>query len=185
MKVYFCGMIGSGKTTIGKALAKEMGLPFYDLDDEMDNILGYSFHELVKRQGWLAFRELEYSICKNFARRKEGIICLGGGTVRYEWNMDVIRGTGLVILLTAQLDVLIERVKAADRPRVNPDSSLEDDIRLIWETHREKYIGAAQVRYHTDRKSLDEEVEEIKKIVLEWKNNPTRFDNPEGPIVHG
>jgi shikimate kinase len=178
-------MIGSGKTTIGKALAAGLNLPFYDLDDEMDNILGYSFHDLVKNQGWLAFRELEYSICKNFARQKEGIICLGGGTVRYEWNMDVIRGTGLVILLTADLDVLIERVRTADRPRVNPDSSLEDDIRLIWESHREKYIGAAQVRYHTDRKSLDEEVKEIKKIVIDWKNDPARFDASEGPIVYG
>jgi len=44
MNIYFCGMIGSGKTSIGKGLAKELGLPYYDLDWEMDSILGYSFH---------------------------------------------------------------------------------------------------------------------------------------------
>ena len=112
-------MIGSGKTTIGSRLAHELELPFYDLDQEMDRILGYSFHRLVQEKGWVAFRELEYAICKRFARREKSLICLGGGTVRYEWNMDVLRGTGFIILLTASLDELARRVRAADRPRVN------------------------------------------------------------------
>lgn len=47
MNIYFCGMIGSGKTTIGKELAQALQLDFYDLDQEMDCILGYSFHKLV------------------------------------------------------------------------------------------------------------------------------------------
>ena len=175
MRIYFCGMIGSGKTTIGKSLAAEMDLPFYDLDEEMDKILGYSFHDLVKNQGWLAFRELEYSICKTFARCEKGIFCLGGGTVRYEWNMDVIRGTGLVILLTAPVEVLIKRVKIADRPRVHGSATLEEDVRLLWETHRDKYYGAAQIHYRTDRKAVDEEVREIKEIILEWNKNPKRI----------
>ena len=56
-------MIGSGKTTIGEGLAKTLQLDFYDLDQEMDRILGHSFHKLVEDKGWVAFRELEYSIC--------------------------------------------------------------------------------------------------------------------------
>lgn len=185
MKIYFCGMIGSGKTAIGKPLAAAMDLPFYDLDDQMDKILGYSFHVLVKKQGWLAFRELEYAVCKTFARKKKGIFCLGGGTVRYEWNMDAIRGTGLIILLTAPLEVLIERVKAADRPRVHSNSSLEQDIRLLWEVHRDKYFAAAQIRYRTDRKEIDAEVEEIKEIILEWNSNPDKFNTHADPITYG
>ena len=43
----------------------------------MDHILGYSFHRLVQEKGWVAFRELEYAICKRFARRKKSLICLG------------------------------------------------------------------------------------------------------------
>ena len=74
MNIYFCGMIGSGKTTIGKGLAKTLQLDFYDLDQEMDRIIGHSFHKLVEDKGWLAFRELEYSICKNFAQLQNSII---------------------------------------------------------------------------------------------------------------
>jgi shikimate kinase len=161
-------MIGSGKTTIGKPLAKAMGLPFFDLDDEMDRILGYSFHRLVEEQGWLAFRQLEYRICKSFACKKQGIFGLGGGTVRYQWNMDVLKDTGLMILLTAPLDVLIARVSAADRPRVNPQTSLEDDIRLIWQNHRDQYHQAAHISYPTHLKRVAEEVEELEALIRKW-----------------
>ncbi len=167
MNIYFCGMIGSGKTTIGQHLAQQLQLEFYDLDREMDRILGYSFHELVQQKGWLAFRELEYSICKRFAELDSAIICLGGGTVRYEWNMDVIAGSGLVILLTASLEELIRRVKKADRPRVNVGTSVEEDIRMIWEKSRDKYFRAADIVYTTDQKSIAQEVRELKRLVLD------------------
>jgi shikimate kinase len=158
-------MIGSGKTTIGRRLAQTLELNFYDLDQEMDRILGYSFHKLVQEQGWVVFRELEYSICKRFAGLDNAIICLGGGTVRYEWNMDVLKGSGPIILLTASLEELIRRVKMADRPRVNPGTSVEQDIRLIWEKSRDKYYRAADIVYVTDQKSIDEEVQELKHLV--------------------
>ena len=168
MNIYFCGMIGSGKTTIGKRLAQSLKLDFYDLDQEMNRILGYSFHKLVEKEGWVAFRELEYSICKRFAKIDNAIICLGGGTVRYEWNLDVIKGSGLVILMTASLEELIRRVKLADRPRVNAGTTVEEDIRMIWQKSKDKYFGAADIVYATDQKSIEEEVRELKHMVLDY-----------------
>jgi shikimate kinase len=161
-------MIGSGKTTIGKRLAQSLNLDFYDLDQEMDRILGYSFHKLVEKEGWVAFRELEYSICKRFAKIDNAIICLGGGTVRYEWNLDVIKGSGLVILITASLEELIRRVKLADRPRVNAGTTVEEDIRMIWQKSKDKYLGAADIVYATDQKSIEEEVLELEQLVLDY-----------------
>jgi shikimate kinase len=161
-------MIGSGKTTIGKRLAQSLNLDFYDLDQEMDRILGYSFHKLVEKEGWVAFRELEYSICKRFAKIDNAIICLGGGTVRYEWNLDVIKGSGLVILMTASLEELIRRVKLADRPRVNAGTTVEEDIRMIWQKSKDKYFGAADVVYATDQKGIEEEVLELEQLVLDY-----------------
>ena len=170
MNIYFCGMIGSGKTTIGKGLAKALLLDFYDLDQEMNRILGHSFHKLVEEKGWVAFRELEYSICKGFAQLKNSIICLGGGTVRYEWNMDVLKGTGLIILLTASTEELIRRVKPADRPRVNVGTTLEEDIRKTWQTSKDKYTQAADFVYQTDQKNIEAEILELKQVVLDYFN---------------
>ncbi|MDJ0815519.1 MAG: shikimate kinase [Desulfobacterales bacterium] len=171
MNIYLSGMIGSGKTTIGRQLAQVLDRDFYDLDQEMDRVLGYSFHQLVEEEGWLPFRELEYSICKRFADLDNSIICLGGGTVRYEWNMDAIRGSGRVILLTASLEELIRRVKLADRPRVNFGTSVEEDIRMIWEKSRDKYYDAADIVYATDRKDIDEEIRDLKKIIDDFESN--------------
>ena len=155
-------MIGSGKTTLGSRLAHELALPFYDLDREMDRRLGYSFHRLVEERGWVAFRELEYSICKEFARLNRALVCMGGGTVRYEWNMDVLRGTGMVILLTASLKTLARRVSLADRPRVNVGTSLEQDLEKIWSETSDKYHRAADLIYSTENKTIDEAVDELK-----------------------
>lgn len=165
MNLYFCGMIGSGKTAIGSRLARRIGLEFCDLDREMDARLGYSFHRLVQEQGWVAFRELEYAICKEFAAKQGALVCLGGGTVRYEWNMDAIRGTGPVILLEASIDTLVERVSQADRPRVNQGTTIREDITTIWEHSSHKYRQAADVVYRTDQKTLSEEVAELEQLI--------------------
>jgi shikimate kinase len=159
--IYLCGMIGSGKTTVGARLAHELELPFYDLDREMDRILGHSFHLLVKEKGWVAFRELEYSICKRFARHEKCLICLGGGTVRYEWNMDVLRGTGFFILLTASAGELVRRVRGEQRPRVNVGATLEEDLQTIWQQSEEKYRRAADLTCDTDGKSVEQIVAEL------------------------
>ena len=161
-------MIGSGKTTIGSRLARDLSLPFYDLDREMDLRLGFSFHRLVQEKGWVAFRELEYSICKEFAARNRSLVCLGGGTVRYQWNMDMLRGTGLIILLTASLEELARRVRAADRPRVNLGTSLEEDLEKIWSESADKYRQAADWVYSTENKTVDEAVEELKPRLREY-----------------
>jgi shikimate kinase len=165
MKIYLCGMIGSGKTTLGLRLARELGLDFYDLDREMEAILGFSFHRLVAEKGWLAFRELEYTICKRFARLPGGIVCLGGGTVRYEWNVDVLKGTAPIVLLTASPAELIRRVRSADRPRVNTGVSLEEDVRRLWKEFAHKYHGAADAVFATDRKNVDAAVAELKRLI--------------------
>jgi shikimate kinase len=154
--IYLCGMIGSGKSAVGERLSFELELPLLDLDREMDRVLGHSFHQLVQEKGWVAFRELEYSICKRFARLERTLICLGGGTVRYEWNMDVLRGTGLMVLLTASLDELASRVRAADRPRVNVGTTLEEDLRRIWSESEETYRRAADLTCDTAGKSVEQ-----------------------------
>ncbi|MFI5338279.1 MAG: shikimate kinase [Candidatus Methylomirabilales bacterium] len=162
LNVYLCGMIGSGKTVIGERLAARLGRPFLDLDREMDRELGRSFHELVQEEGWLAFREREYALCRRFANLKRVVVALGGGTVRYAWNTDILRGTGVIILLEADLGDLVERVRRADRPRVNPGASLGEDLRRIWSAAGHLYRQAADLTYRTDAgKEIEEEVSEL------------------------
>jgi shikimate kinase len=168
--IYLCGLIGSGKTALGERLAAALNRPFLDLDREMDRQLGRSFHALVQEQGWLAFREVEYDLCRRFAGLKRSVIALGGGTVRYAWNRDILRGSGFTILLEADLAVLAERVRRADRPRVNQGVSLEEDLRTIWATSGHRYREAADLVYRTDTgMCLDDEVAELLALIAPWE----------------
>ena len=163
--VYFCGMIGSGKTTLGLGVARELVRPFADLDREMDARLGYSFHQLVTERGWLPFRELEYQICKQFALLNNTVVCLGGGTVRYQWNIDALSGSGRLILLEVSPAELVRRVSEADRPRVNPGTSLEEDICLMWTTERDKYYRCADLVYRAEGKREQTEIDELVALI--------------------
>jgi shikimate kinase len=128
----------------------------------MDAELGRSFHDLVREEGWLPFRELEYRICKRLAARAGAVVALGGGTVRYEWNRDVLRGTGAIGLLEADLATLAARVREADRPRVPAGTTLEEDLARIWRTSASLYRDGARLVHRTDTgRDLDAETDAL------------------------
>jgi shikimate kinase len=169
MNIYLSGLIGAGKTTIGRELAGRLGWDFDDLDLAMAALAGKPFHAVVEEEGWLAFRQYEYQICKGFASMDRAVIGLGGGTVRYEWNRDVLAGTGIVILLTADLEVLADRVRPQDRPRVHAGSSLAEDLRAIWGNHKDLYLGFADIVYTTDQgRSVSQEASDLVQMLSSW-----------------
>ena len=162
MNIYLSGLIGVGKTTIGKVLAKRLGWKFDDLDAALERSAQMPFRQIVQDEGWLGFRVREYTICKQFAAMEHAVIGLGGGTVRYEWNRDALRGGGVNILLTADQTTLADRLRENDRPRVNPGMSLEEDLAWMWEKHKDTYINFANIIYRTDQgKTVVEEVDEL------------------------
>ena len=165
MNAYLCGLMGSGKSTLGKMAARELGFKFMDLDQEVDRRLGYSFHDLVEAEGWLPFREMEYRICRDAARQSGLLLSLGGGTVRYQWNLDVLRGTGPIVFLKAPLEVLQERVQSAQRPRVTSHSGLALELSAIWERSGQKYLDAADLIIETGSKSLEQTAEELSRAL--------------------
>jgi len=166
MNIYLCGMIGSGKTAIGLAISRRLQWTFFDLDQVMEGKAGKRIHDIVAEETWLGFREREYEICKRFSRMNHTVVALGGGTVRYEWNRDILNGSGPIILLTAKLKVLAERVRKNDRPRVNPGATLEQDLALLWKRFKHLYYLAADFTYRTDRdKTVRQEANEIVRIV--------------------
>jgi shikimate kinase len=76
--------------------------------------------------------------------------------------MDVLGGTGVFVLLTAKLKTLVSRARVNDRPRVHSGTTLENDLSLLWNRYKDRYCGAADFTYRTDRdRAVKEEAEEI------------------------
>lgn len=93
-RIIFIGYMGSGKTTVGKALSKELGLPFYDLDWYIESRMHKTVKELFDSVGEEGFREIERNMLHEVAEFEDVIISCGGGTPCFFDNIDYINQQG-------------------------------------------------------------------------------------------
>jgi len=92
-------MPGSGKTTIGRQLARRLGLPFVDSDHVIEERLGCSIREYFAREGEDAFRDVEQAVLDDLSRHHHGVLSTGGGSVLREANRRHLHERGHVIYL--------------------------------------------------------------------------------------
>ena len=112
MKVVLIGYMGSGKTTVGKLLAKELNFEFVDLDDYIETRLNEKIADLFVTKGELYFRKKESELLNELLNdNRDLVIALGGGTPCYGVNMDtILQKTDLVFYLKLSIASLIERL---------------------------------------------------------------------------
>ncbi|MGZ4110097.1 MAG: shikimate kinase [Actinomycetota bacterium] len=134
MIVYLVGMPGSGKSTVGPVLAERLGVPFVELDAEIERSYGRTVAEIFEQDGEARFRELEAAALTDAAARDPSVGSCGGGVVLEPANRVTLRATGVVVFLSVPLDVLTRRVAPAeDRPLIRHQGDLE---RLLAERDR-------------------------------------------------
>jgi len=130
--VYLVGMPGSGKSSAGRALAEMLGLPFVDLDDEIERAAGRSIPEIFQEQGEPRFRELEREALERAASGPRCVVACGGGVPLREDNRALMRSTGTVVALDVPVKRLWTRVAAG--MRAYPDlirGPIATDTRLM------------------------------------------------------
>ena len=129
--VYLAGFMGTGKTATAKAMARTLGVPWVDLDAAVESEEGRSVAEIFAESGERAFRNAEHRVLKAVVESGGRVVALGGGTVCFERNRALLRGSGPVALLTAPPEVILKRVgRSKARPLLAvPDASAR--IRLL------------------------------------------------------
>jgi len=124
--VYLVGMPGAGKSVVGEELAGRLGVPFVDLDVEIEREQGRPITEIFEAQGEAAFRALEAAALTKASVKDPAVVACGGGVVLEPANRIALRNTGIAVYLDVPLDQLRERVRpAAERPLIREEGDLE------------------------------------------------------------
>lgn len=126
MIVYLVGMPGAGKTVVGRELAGRLGVPFVDLDAEIEREQGRAITDIFAAEGEAGFRALEAAALVKAGSHDPSVVSCGGGVVLEPANRITLRNTGSVVYLDVGLDHLRERVRPAeDRPLIRAEGDLE------------------------------------------------------------
>ena len=158
MNIYLIGMMGSGKSTVGKTLSEKMHKPFIDLDSEIEKGTGENISEIFDIDGEEQFRKMETKQLKQYS---ESIVACGGGIVLKDENREFINENGIAILLLATMGELTQRLSnSGNRPLLANDNT-EEALTKLWMERQIDYLETANFTIETDGKNPEELTEEI------------------------
>jgi shikimate kinase len=158
--IILTGFMGTGKTSVGRTLAKRLGWKFIDTDECIESQAGCSITHLFAHQGEAIFRQIESDVAERLAELERHVIATGGGMMLSEANRAALLRAGELIVLTAQAETIYERVRrATHRPLLAKPDPLGEIRRLLAE--RSAAYGTVERRVATDQRSVPEIVDEI------------------------
>ncbi|KPK40583.1 MAG: shikimate kinase [Gammaproteobacteria bacterium SG8_47] len=159
--IFLVGLMGAGKTTIGRQLATRLNYDFFDSDHEVEQRCGADIPWIFDVEGEAGFRKRESLMIDELTQRAHIVLATGGGAVLSEQNRESLRSRGLVIYLRASVDRLYERT-ARDRSR--PLLQTEDPRAKLEELLLQReplYRDVADFTVNTDRGSVNRVVGHI------------------------
>jgi shikimate kinase len=182
LNLYLIGMMGTGKTTVGQVLAKELGYRFFDTDVLIERVAQKSINELFAEEGETFFRELESQVLGEVSACTRSVIATGGGAVLRPLNWSYLRH-GLIIWLDAPISLLVERLAEDNtRPLLKMDNlSLKLETLLA---ERKSLYQEADLQIAIAK---NENPEQIVSKILEQAPNVLKSDkqssqvNPKDP----
>ena len=169
---YLTGFMAAGKSTIGPILANTLGWDFYDLDKEIEKKESTRIVEIFETKGENYFRQVETELLRNFSKREESIISLGGGAIASEENFGIIKSSGKIIYLKSSPEMAYKRLRfKKDRPAFvfegvespSKEQFLERIQQLLDE--RKKYYEKCDFVIDTDNQAVGKTVDIIARFI--------------------
>ncbi|MDH5360808.1 MAG: shikimate kinase AroK [Gammaproteobacteria bacterium] len=160
-RIFLVGLMGAGKSTIGKQLAKVLHKEFVDSDREIEAQTGATIPLIFELEGEEGFRRRECEMIDRLTRQADTVLATGGGAILNEENRKVLRERGLVVYLHATVDQLLERTRMdRNRPLLqteDPRARLEE----LLEARDPLYRDVADITVDTGKSSIRDVVQQL------------------------
>ena len=129
-KIFLWGMMGVGKSTMGKQVAENLNIPFFDLDESISKVDGMSIPEIFQERGESFFRELERDTLQKIIKENQTfILATGGGTPCFYDNSQIMKIAGLTIYLDIETSILVSRL--VEQPGKRPLLQSIEDLQVL------------------------------------------------------
>ena len=166
--IFLYGPPGTGKSTIGRTLARNLNLPFVDLDRVIETKAGMSIAQIMERQGETAFRDLESAALKASVGHESSVtsqvIALGGGALLRQENRTLAEAYGTVVLLMAGLETLLEHLKNDGGKRPLLAGNMREKLTSLLDQRRDHYSSfKIKIQLQVDRGTSAQKTMEIQK----------------------
>jgi shikimate kinase len=159
-------MRGTGKSSIGSALAERLAFRFVDTDEVIETLAGQRIADIVAQHGWVHFRELERKAVIQCAAADRQVIAVGGGTLMDEVNTQHLKAQGVVVLLLCDVSILQRRISAAgNRPSLTGQGSAVTELANVWQMRRERYHAVADITFDVSEETQDFSQDTARKAV--------------------
>ena len=140
--------MGTGKTSLGKLLAEKLGRGFIDIDQKIEQDAGLSIPQIFEKYGEKYFRELEKNAVKEITQRRGLVIATGGGTIKDEENLRLLKNSGVIVCLTTEPEEILRRTeRRGERPMLDAE---EDRLTTIKKLLAERQQFYSQADYTID-----------------------------------
>jgi shikimate kinase len=157
MNFILTGLRATGKTSLGRRLARALRREFFDTDQLIEQQIGEPIAQYVDRVGWDAFRDIEHEVICRVAQQHDAVISTGGGALTYARNVEVLKPAGLIILLAANPVTLVRRLEHSYvRPPLTDQPTLEAEMSALWADREPLYRKACDVVFRVDAETADE-----------------------------
>lgn len=166
--IFLIGLMGSGKTSIGQALAGKLKFSFYDTDHEIERNMQMSISKIFAAEGEKKFREYETSVIERLAQLQHIVLATGGGSVLSPQNRQTLSACGIVIYLKPGIDRLVNRTQyGMNRPLLTG----QDHYAVLAKLQQEReplYREIADLVYETDQQNINATVCTIMKDIEKY-----------------
>lgn len=147
--IYLIGLMGAGKTTIGRQLAKALQLPFYDSDKAIEEQTGVDIPTIFEYEGEEGFRDRELNMIQELTKIDGIVLATGGGAILKEENRDALKKNGFVVYLQCSVDKILQRTRRDNqRPLLYTDTPRER-IEALFLEREALYLSCADFKIET------------------------------------